>query len=181
MTGFLARIGSFARAAGSPASAGLLLLLASCSADGPDANGTSPSDSSQGSGTAATEAATGGPPQASVAAADGGDEASGADETVSPPPVRYSCENGTAVIAQYVESDTGEQHVNLEIAGREIGLALVRSASGAKYETDAGLTPGRKLAWWTKGDGAMLIEADSGDTDGSTEAVVNCQQVAPAQ
>jgi membrane-bound inhibitor of C-type lysozyme len=57
-------------------------------------------------------------------------------------------------------------------------LALTQSASGAKYESDTSLSPGRKLTWWTKGEEAMLIEADSDDADGSSETIVKCQQTA---
>jgi len=67
-----------------------------------------------------------------------------------------------------------------EIDGKEYGLALAQSASGARYEAASGLHPGKKLTWWTKGDGAMLIEADVGDTDGASEDVVNCQEASPA-
>ena len=103
--------------------------------------------------------------------------AEGQDQTVLPPPVRYSCEDGTGVVAEYVESHTGEQHVNLDFGDKEIGLALAQSASGAKYEGPAALVPGKKTAWWTKGEEAMLVVADSEDSDGSTETVVNCQEV----
>lgn len=100
------------------------------------------------------------------------------DEIAAPFRVRYSCEDGKAILAEYVESHTGEQNANLEIGGKAIGLALTQSASGAKYESDTSLSPGRKLTWWTKGEEAILIEADSDDADGSSETIVKCQQTA---
>lgn len=94
-----------------------------------------------------------------------------------PAQVRYSCENGQTVLAEYVESDTMQQVVNLEVGGKLLGLSETRSASGARYETDQGLSPGKKLIWWTKGDTAMLIESPAGDTDGSGETMINCNQI----
>ncbi len=91
--------------------------------------------------------------------------------------IRYSCENGKSVIAEYVESGAMQQVANLEIDGKLIGLSEARSASGARYETDEGITPSKKLIWWTKGETAMLIESLAGDVDGSSETVINCDQV----
>ncbi len=105
------------------------------------------------------------------------DVTEGQDEAGSPIRQRYSCEDGTGVVAEYVESHTGEQNVNLDFGDKEIGLPLAQSASGAKYEGPAALVPGKKTTWWTKGEEAMLIVADSEDSDGSTETVVNCQEV----
>lgn len=111
-------------------------------------------------------------------------DASGPDSGQDEPPpaktpaqIRYSCENGKTVIAEYVESGAMQQVANLDIGGKLIGLSESRSASAARYETDEGLTPGKTLVWWTKGDSAMLIESVPGDADGASETVVNCNQV----
>lgn len=89
--------------------------------------------------------------------------------------IRYACENGKTVRAQYVESGALQQVANLEIGGKLIGLSETRAASGSRYEADQGLSSGKKLIWWTKGASAMLIESTAGSAD---ESIVNCQEAA---
>ena len=106
------------------------------------------------------------------------DDVAEADAT---PVTRYSCEDGRAVLARYANTGAVNATVDLDIAGIKRQLAQGVSASGARYETDQGISPGRKLVWWSKGDGAMLIESDLDNQDGATDKTVNCDQTAETE
>ncbi len=108
--------------------------------------------------------------------------ASDGDEAMSPgPTIRYSCENGRAVLARYGDPEAGDSTVDLDIAGTRRQLTQAISATGVRYETSQGLSAGKKLAWWTKGAGAMLIESDAQDNDGAADKIVNCTQIAETE
>ena len=82
--------------------------------------------------------------------------------------------------ARYINSGVVNAIVDLDIAGTRRQLVQGVSASGARYESANGLTSGRTLVWWSKGDGAMLIESDPGDKDGANDRIVNCDATAEA-
>ena len=85
------------------------------------------------------------------------------------------------MLARYANSGAVNATVDLDVAGAKRQLTQGMSASGARYETDNGLTRGKKLVWWSKGDGAMLIESDADDKDDTTETVVNCDPTAETE
>ncbi|MDF7775195.1 MliC family protein [Sphingomonas sp. AOB5] len=86
---------------------------------------------------------------------------------------RYKCEDGTVVLALY-DDDGG---VQITVGGKTVTLPGVTAASGSKYRSEGGLAPDKSLTWWTKGDGALLIQAPRGTAEGSPkESVVNCTQ-----
>jgi membrane-bound inhibitor of C-type lysozyme len=88
--------------------------------------------------------------------------------------VSYSCEDGTQVSAVY-GTDDGTARVT--IAAKTFALLGVPAASGNKYHSDEGPRPGQSFTWWTKGDGAMLIQAPKGAAEGSKgETIVNCTE-----
>jgi len=91
---------------------------------------------------------------------------------VGAPEIRYSCDDGRAVAARYGDAD-----VRLSISGKTVDLPNVIAASGSKYMRRDGISPGKSLTWWTKGDEAMLIEAPSDAPPDSSdgETVVNCR------
>lgn len=93
--------------------------------------------------------------------------------------VRYSCENGLAVLVHPPADDAGDAPLRLSIDGARFELAAVVSASGAKFESKAGLSPGKTLVWWTKGDEAMLIEAPLASDAGDAETILACVEVTP--
>lgn len=64
--------------------------------------------------------------------------------------VTYTCERGAQVVATYINE--GPQSYAVVLAeGRQIGLTISESASGARYASDTG------EVWWTKGPEAMLL------------------------
>lgn len=95
---------------------------------------------------------------------------------VSAQSIRYRCDNGVVVFAEYANS--GADRVRLAINDKNYSLLLTPSASGARYQGSDGLTPGKYLIWWNKGSEAQLIEAPREGNQGA-ESSVNCQEVAP--
>ena len=89
--------------------------------------------------------------------------------------VQYTCENGKTVDATY--QNAGDGSVDVEIDGKVYMLQPVVSASGAKYQNQQGMSPGKSLVWWTKGPEAMLIEAPASDDSGEHETLVKCKEV----
>ncbi len=156
---------SGAACGGRSAIAALLLALAACSSPAPPASDTA-------SGTPAAA-------QPSADALAQGAPSEPAADTSLVPQVRYSCENGAAVLARYSEDADGESKVTLDLAGRVFKLDQAMSGSGARYETDKGMSPGKRLIWLTKAEDGILIEADLDDHDGSSETAVNCQEAVP--
>jgi glyoxylase-like metal-dependent hydrolase (beta-lactamase superfamily II) len=63
-------------------------------------------------------------------------------------PVIYLCEDNTAIVAAFDSIDPGT--VRLKRGDSLVVAMRVRTASGAKYEADGGIT------FWTKGDEAMV-------------------------
>lgn len=63
-------------------------------------------------------------------------------------PVVYLCEDGPAIVAAFNSVDPGT--VRLKRGDSLVVATRVRTASGAKYEADSGIT------FWTKGDEAMV-------------------------
>jgi membrane-bound inhibitor of C-type lysozyme len=90
----------------------------------------------------------------------------------------YSCDNNLAVTVTYTDSG----NATLVSGGKTLALKAIPAASGAKYHADTGLDPGRSLTWWTKGDGAMLIQGPKGAKEGATgETMANCLATDPDQ
>jgi len=91
---------------------------------------------------------------------------------IGAPETRYSCDDGRVVAARYGDAD-----VRLSISGKTVDLPNVIAASGSKYMRRDGISPGKSLTWWTRGDEAMLIEAPSDAPPDSSdgETIVNCR------
>jgi membrane-bound inhibitor of C-type lysozyme len=93
------------------------------------------------------------------------------------PGSRYSCEDGSTLIARYGAAGSGGDVVRLTLRGKEIELPSVEAASGAKYMARDGLEAGKSLTWWTEGNSAMLIQAPKDNPPDSSdgETIVNCE------
>jgi membrane-bound inhibitor of C-type lysozyme len=90
----------------------------------------------------------------------------------------YSCDNNLAVTVAY----TDDGNASLTSGGKTIALKATPAASGAKYHADTGLAPNKSLTWWTKGDGAMLIQGAKGAKEGAKgETMANCLATDPDQ
>jgi membrane-bound inhibitor of C-type lysozyme len=144
------------------------LTLAGCHAAAPDsANGAAPNEASV-EGALENQ-------QAELAAsiendANADDAEDGNLATAPDGPTAYSCDSGITLTVAY----TDDGNAGLTTGGKTLALKGVPSASGNKYHSDTGLAPNRSLTWWTKGDGAMLIQGPKGAKDGGGETTVNC-------
>ncbi len=85
----------------------------------------------------------------------------------------WRCEDGRTLTVAYGE----DGDATLGIGGKAFVLGGVTAASGAKYEIAQGPTPGKRMAWWSKGDEAMLIERPILSPEGADdETVVTCRR-----
>ena len=72
------------------------------------------------------------------------------------PRTEYYCDNSERAGAIYTTRGS-ESSAMLYYKDRVFSLYSVRSASGAKYATEQGLSEGDGLIWWTQGDTALLL------------------------
>ena len=70
--------------------------------------------------------------------------------------VQYQCENGNSLQAEYMSSDL-EHSAKITYDGNTFNMYSTKSASGAKYATEQGLTPNDGLIWWSQRDEGMLM------------------------
>jgi membrane-bound inhibitor of C-type lysozyme len=73
--------------------------------------------------------------------------------------VAYTCDKDLPVTAIYGTDAKGQPDLALIIRGQDFRLTPSVAASGARYTTQYGLEPGLGLAWWEKGDEALLQQA----------------------
>lgn len=73
--------------------------------------------------------------------------------------VAYVCERDLPITAIYGTNREGTPDVALIIRGTDVRLTQSIAASGARYTSPIGLEVGQGLAWWTKGDEALLQQA----------------------
>ena len=96
--------------------------------------------------------------------------------TAAAEPVAYGCDSGRQVLATYgVGADGGAR---LAFDGRSFDLHQVRSASGARYATEQGLSPDRGLQWWIKGETATLSEMLMDHTAPEPQVIDTCRALA---
>jgi membrane-bound inhibitor of C-type lysozyme len=120
-----------------------------------------------------------------VAACDGGSESDvPADEPIAAAPaaaeaapptsaIAYDCEPAQRLTASYDNSGATPK-ATLSLEGTIYELFEVTSASGAKYATDEGRTPGKTLVWFTKGDDGTLYEGTVGGTEVEETKLADC-------
>lgn len=91
--------------------------------------------------------------------------------------VAYVCERDLPITAVYGTNREGTPDVALIIRGTDIRLTQAVSASGARYTSPIGLETGMGLAWWTKGDEAILQQAprDQIDDPGAATTIRTCR------
>ncbi len=73
--------------------------------------------------------------------------------------IAYVCERDLPITAIYGTNREGTPDVALIIRGTDIRLTQSVAASGTRYTSPIGLETGQGLAWWTKGDEALLQQA----------------------
>jgi membrane-bound inhibitor of C-type lysozyme len=70
----------------------------------------------------------------------------------------YVCDSGNTVSVRYDNTNADAPVATLEYKGQTFAMHNVRSGSGARYATEQGLTSGKGLQWWIKGDEATMSE-----------------------
>lgn len=106
-----------------------------------------------------------------------------ADEPPAPAPppapekvlsVTYACQSGATIVARYDNSNADAPTATLDYQGKSFPMYSVRSASGARYATEQGLSPDKGLQWWTKGSSATLSEMIMDHTAPEPTAIEEC-------
>ncbi|MBT0586959.1 MliC family protein [Alteromonas oceanisediminis] len=72
------------------------------------------------------------------------------------PRTEYYCDNGERAGVIYLSEAAGSGAI-LHYQGQDYEMYPTRTASGAKYATEQGLSPEEGLIWWTQGESAMLM------------------------
>lgn len=91
----------------------------------------------------------------------------------APTTVAYDCMPAQLLSATYDNSGATPK-AKLTIGDKSYELTGVQAASGAKYATDQGRSPGKTLVWWTKGEEGTLLEGKVGGTDADEKKVASC-------
>ncbi len=84
----------------------------------------------------------------------------------------YDCKPAMKVDVVYDNSDPETSRAKVTIDGKTYDMTIARSASGARYATDAGRSPGKTLVWWNKGNDGTLLEGKAGAADATEETIV---------
>jgi membrane-bound inhibitor of C-type lysozyme len=95
-----------------------------------------------------------------------------------PPPatISYACKDGRTARATYLGNDTDTPIVRLEINGQRHLLSQIVSGSGARYDNSHEARGDKRRTWHSKGAGALLIESDWDDADGTSEITTHCTE-----
>lgn len=93
----------------------------------------------------------------------------------APVTVGYDCMPALLLSAAYDNSGATPK-AKLTIGDKSYDLTGVQAASGAKYATDQGRSPGKTLVWWTKGPEGTLYEGKVGGTDADEKKVSSCSE-----
>jgi len=93
----------------------------------------------------------------------------------APVTVGYDCMPALLLSAAYDNSGATPK-AKLTIGDKSYDLTGVEAASGAKYVTDQGRSPGKTLVWWTKGPEGTLYEGKVGGTDADEKKVSSCSE-----
>jgi membrane-bound inhibitor of C-type lysozyme len=120
-----------------------------------------------------------------LAACGGGNETAAPAEEATPTPtvaaatpaaatpIAYDCLPAQRLTATY--DNSGETpKATLALEGTIYELFQVTSASGAKYATDEGRTPGKTLVWFTKDTDGTLYEGTVGGTEADETKLAEC-------
>ena len=70
----------------------------------------------------------------------------------------YDCDNGDKITAVYDDYRVENPKVFLTIKGNQYTLDQADAASGARYTSASGLSAGKAMEWWSKGNEAWLSE-----------------------
>ncbi|MBY8825145.1 MliC family protein [Sphingomonas colocasiae] len=110
---------------------------------------------------------------AAIAAGEPADDANAATgEMPATITAAYDCKPAIAVSVVYDNGDARNPKARVTVDGAAYDMAIARSASGARYITDKGRSPGKTLVWWNKGNDGTLLEGKAGTSDAADETVI---------
>lgn len=99
-----------------------------------------------------------------------------APQTITYRTFRYTCDGGQRISVAYVNYGTkGLSFAVLEWNGQQYGLAPAISASGARYASLYGPTPGKGLEWWEAKGSATLSTFTGKDFSETRPLLTNCR------
>jgi membrane-bound inhibitor of C-type lysozyme len=88
----------------------------------------------------------------------------------------YTCTPSSPITVKYDNTAGADAQAVVTLDGRTYTLTQVRSASGARYLTEQGRSPGATLVWWNKGQGGTLFEGKVSDPAAQETAIATCTQ-----
>jgi membrane-bound inhibitor of C-type lysozyme len=97
----------------------------------------------------------------------------------SPPEVieaAYECTPAMALSVKY-DNTVDPPKATVTLDGKTYDMTLALSASGARYMTTSGRTPGMTLVWWNKGRDGFLQEG-KGATSVDEKNIATCTEKA---
>ena len=86
----------------------------------------------------------------------------------------YECVPAMAVSARY-DNSVDPPKATVTVDGKAYDMTLALSASGARYMTVNGRTPGMTLVWWNKGHDGFLQEG-KGATSDDEKNIATCTE-----
>ena len=99
-------------------------------------------------------------------------------DVAGPAGLPYACADGRAARIHYDGGDPNRMPARLVVDGREFVLHPAPAATGLRYSSETGLTPGHGLVWWAEGDEASLIEVSADPAAPAAEReIVRCARV----
>lgn len=112
--------------------------------------------------TAAADAATATPTDTAIVAAT---------------PISYDCLPAQRLTASY-DNSTDPSKAILTLDGQTYELTAAIAASGVRYVTEQGRSPGKTLVWWTRGQDGTLYEGTAGNPDAAETQIAECSPAA---
>src|SRR5690348_2092358 len=89
-------------------------------------------------------------------------------------PISYDCLPAHLLTVVY-DNSGATPRATLTLDGTTHELTQIEAASGAKYATDAGLTAGKSLIWWSLGgEHGKIIERPIGGPDTAELTLAEC-------
>jgi membrane-bound inhibitor of C-type lysozyme len=92
---------------------------------------------------------------------------------VAATPISYDCLPAQRLTASYDNSGTTSE-ATLTLDGKIYELFATPAASGVRYVSEEGRTPGKTLIWFTKGDDGTLYEGNVGGSEADETKLAEC-------
>ncbi|GGE17100.1 hypothetical protein GCM10011529_24460 [Polymorphobacter glacialis] len=92
------------------------------------------------------------------------------------PTFTYKCTPAMPLVVKYDNAAGINGQAVVTLGSKTFTLDQAGSASGARYETRAGRSPGATLIWWNKGRGGTLYEGSAADPKAAEKPIATCTQ-----